>query len=255
MIDDNIISKLEQVGLDKKHAKVYLTTLESGGTTASEIARKSGEERVNTYYLLGQLVKKGLVYTATNKSGRLYIAHSPKKLIAMAKNRVEQIEGIIPELLSFESTNAQRPKIKFYEGVDGIKEVFNETLDLPKGSETLAFASYSVIAEHLKDFVPDFISRRAAKGITQRIIVVDDPRAREELLKNDKQDLRETRLVPKEQFPFEADQINIFSNKMFIASYVDMLALVIESKTVVNSFRAIFELAWLGAGQVETLKL
>lgn len=251
MEDEKILKSLEEIGIEEKPARVYLATLEMGGDVASVIARKANIERVNTYYILESLAKQGLVYTGLKGGKRIYVAHTPKKLATIAEARLKQIKGLIPELLSFESISGARPKIKFYEGEEGIKEVFNETLELPRGSETLAYASYQTVYTHLEEFVPDFIKRRAAKGITQRVIVEDTPQTRQNLVANDKRDLRETRLVPKDKFPFEVDQINIFGDKMFMASLKDLIAMVIESPTIARTQRAIFELAWIGAGQAQ----
>lgn len=251
MEDEKILKNLEQIGIDEKSARIYLATLELGGDVASAVAQKSGVERTNAYYILEKLASDGLVYTAEKAGKRIYVAHSPKKLISQQEEKLRQVKGLVPELLSFEGMNAVRPKVKFYEGAEGIKDLFNETLELPKGSETLAYVSYHTISEHLKDFVPEFPKRRAAHGISQRIIAEDSPLSREGLLGHDKEELRQTRLVPKEAFPFVADQINIFGNKMFIASMHDMLAMVIESESVAKSQRAIFELAWLGAKTLE----
>lgn len=247
MEDDKILKNMEQIGLDEKPARVYLATLELGGGSASFIAQKASVERVTTYHILEKLIADGLIYTAEKDGKRIYVAHSPKKLVSKQEEKLNQIKSMIPELLSFEGSNEIRPKIKFYEGEEGIKDLFNETLELPQGSETLAYVSYHTISKHLESFVPDFPKKRVARGISQRLIAEDSPQTRESLLKNDKDELRQTRLVPKEMYPFEADQINIFGNKMFIASLKDMLAMVIESETVAKSQRAIFELAWLGA--------
>ena len=251
MEDNTILKNLADIGIDEKPAKVYLAALSLGGSIASNIAQKAGIERVNTYYILEQLAKDGLIYTAEKDGKRIYVAHSPKKLVFKEEEKLRQIKGLLPELLSFESANEIRPRVKFYEGEEGIKEAFYETLELPKGAETLAYVSFHTVASHLEEFVPEFIKKRAAKGITQRCIAEDTEQTRENLLNNDDRDLRETRLVPKEIYPFKADQINIFGNKMFIASMKDMLAMVIESETVAQSQRAIFELAWLGAGTLK----
>lgn len=251
MEDERILKQLSEIGIEEKPARVYLAALELGGDVASVIARKANIERVNTYYILESLAKQGLVYTGLKDGKRIYVAHSPKKLAVIAEARLKQIKSLIPELLSFESASGVRPKIKFYEGEEGIKEVFNETLELPRGSETLAYASYQTVYAHLEEFVPDFIKRRAAKGISQRVIVEDTPQTRENLLANDKRDLRETRLVPKDKFPFEVDQINIFGDKMFMASLKDLIAMVIESPTIARTQRAIFELAWIGAKEYQ----
>lgn len=252
MENDQLLQQLAEIGIEKNLAKVYLATLELGGDVVSNISYKSGTGRVNTYYILEQLSDMGLVYLAEKDNKKIYIAHSPKKLIVKEEEKLKQIKNMIPELLSFESINIVRPKVKFYEGEEGIKTLFYETLELPKGTETLAYVSYHTISEHLKDFVTNFPAKRAAQGIKQRCIAEDTEQTKQNLLLKDKQELRETRLIPKEKYPFVADQINIFGNRMFIASLKDMIAMVIESETVAQSQRAIFELAWLGAKSFDT---
>ncbi len=71
------------------------------------------------------------------------------------------------------------------------------------------------------------------------------------LIENDKKDLRETKLLDRDKFPFSVDQINIFANKMFIVSYKDLLVVMIESFAISKTMKSIFELAWLGAKQVK----
>lgn len=63
--------------------------------------------------------------------------------------------------------------------------------------------------------------------------------------KNDRKENRVTRLVPKDKFPF-SNEINIFGNKVMIASFKDQIGVIIESADVARTQRAIFELAWLG---------
>ena len=96
--------------------------------------------------------------------------------------------------------------------------------------------------------MPNYLARRIAGGITQRALAEDSPEAREHLC-NDTKELRQTILLPKDKFPF-SNEINIFGNKLFIASYRDLLAVIIESEEIVRTQRTIFELAWLGAKQI-----
>lgn len=248
---DQLIDKLK---LNPNQAKVYLTLLQLGSGLIQEIADKSGTKRTTTYSILDNLIQKGLVNFVDKGQHREYFAENPKKIPAIfeqqemkIKEQQHIIKDILPELLSLYNAHATKPAIRTYEGLEGIKKVFDETLLLPKGSETLAYASYTTIKSHLKEYITGFIARRAKKGITQRCIAEDTPEAREDLVKNDKRDLRQTLLVDKSKFPFPVDQINIFGNKIFIASYKDLLAIVIESEPIALAMRSIFELAWLGA--------
>jgi sugar-specific transcriptional regulator TrmB len=248
---NQIIEAAEMLGFSDKMSAVYLASLELGGGSVAEIAKLSGVERVNTYYVLEQLQKDGFVYSGLLKKKIAYFAESPKKLLEAMEAKTRKFSEIIPQLLAMENSHATKPVIRFYEGIEGIKKVFEETLLLPKGSETLAFVSYSTVRSHLKEWTVDFIKRRAAKGIAQRCIAENTQQVQENLVANDVRDLRETRVVDKERYPFELDQLNIFGNKIFIASYTDMLALVIEGPAIAKTMRSIFELAWCSAQKIE----
>ncbi|OQB06669.1 MAG: hypothetical protein BWY19_00017 [bacterium ADurb.Bin212] len=241
---DKIVEKLAGIGIEEKPARVYLATLEIGGGLASEIAQKAGIERTHTYHLLEQLIREGLVYRSEKGNKLIFMAQSPKKIGQLIESRLEQAKNLIPELLMLEGSNTTKPKIKLYEGIEGIKQLFEETLDLPRGTETLAYSSAESIHDYLKEYVPQYLKRRVRKGISQRAIAENSEEAREHQ-KMDAEESRQTRLVDRNKFPFK-NEINIFGNKIMIASYRDLMGVIIESKEIADTQRAIFELAWLG---------
>ena len=243
-----ITNLLSELGLDDKSAAIYLATLELGGKPASVIAKKAGIERVNAYYILDQLVHKGLMYTAKSQRATVFVASSPRKLEALAEARLREIQKALPELLSIENSSSAKPRVRFYEGIEGIKQLFEETLDVPMGTETLAYSSAQDIHGYLKEYVPFYLDRRVKGKISQRAIAEYSPAALEHQ-RHDTQELRETVLVDSGRFPFK-NEINIFGDKVMIASYRDMMGVIIESKEIADTQRSVFELAWLGAKQV-----
>ncbi|MEI6144033.1 MAG: helix-turn-helix domain-containing protein, partial [Candidatus Berkelbacteria bacterium] len=219
----DIKTTVEKLGLNPNQAMVYLAVLQIGSGSIQKIAQKSSVKRTTTYSILDNLIQRGLVTYRQKGAHREYFAENPKKIPSLIERQVMQlqdrqknIEEVLPELASLYNVHSTKPTVRVYEGIEGIKQVFEETLSLKKGSETLAYASYQIISGYLHEFIQDYIHRRASRGITQRCIADDSEVSREELVKNDKRDLRVTRLVDKNKFPFEADQINIYGNKMFI---------------------------------------
>jgi len=251
----DIATVLQAVGLNENQVAVYITLLQMGSGEIQDIARKSGVKRTTAYSVLDVLMQEGLVSFVQKGAHREYFAEDPRKLpklLEEEKRRLnrkqERITEALPELASLYNAHATKPKIRFYEGIDGIKQMFEETLELKSGTEMLAFSSAESIHEYLRDYVPYYLEQRVAKGIRQRAIAEDSPEAREHQ-KNDAKELRQTRLVDREQFPF-SNEINIFGNKVMIASYKDLLGVIIESVEVARTQKAIFELAWIGAGSV-----
>lgn len=247
-MNQNLTNLLTELGLDHKSVQVYLATLELGGKPASTISKKAGVERVNTYYILDQLVHKGLVYSATENKTTVFVASSPRKLEALAQARLREIQKVLPELLSIENSSTTKPKVRFYEGIEGIKQLFEETLELPKGAEMLAYSSAQAIHGYLKEYVPFYLERRIKGKISQRAIAEASEEARSHQ-SNDVSELRETILVDVARFPFK-NEVNIFGDKVMIVSYGDLMGVIIESRDIAQTQRSIFELAWLGARTV-----
>ena len=243
---------LEQFGLNETQSDVYFTILQMGSGSIQEIARKSRTKRTTTYSVLETLITKSLVSFSHRGAHREYFAEDPKKLpliLDEAERRIanqkKSLNDILPELSSFYNAHATKPRIRLYEGVNGLKQVFEETLELKRGEETLAYSTAKLVHLFLEDWIQGYVKKRVAKGITQRAIVEDSPEARYHW-QNDKEELRETVIVPREAFPF-SNEINIFRNKLFIISYKELLGVVIESEEIARTQKAIFELAWRGA--------
>lgn len=249
----DLTSSLEQIGLRKRQIELYLALLQTGEATVQEIANKTKIKRTTVYSILDVLVAKGLAVYIDKGQHRFYYAENPKKVLLYFKDQKQNLENrekkfseILPELASLYNVKATKPKIRFYEGVEGLKAVFEETLTLKPNDEILAIATATIIHKVLGDeWVKNYLERRVKGKIKQKAIVEDSPSGREHQ-KNDKAENRITRLVPKEKFPF-ANEINIFGNKVMIASFKDQMGVIIESADVAKTWRAIFELAWLGA--------
>ncbi len=249
----DIKNTLLEIGLKDSQIKVYLSLLQMGQANIYELSAKTKVKRTTVYSILDVLVAKGLATYFEKEGHRTYFAENPKKVLLyfenqqqLVKTNLKKFMEIMPELSSIYNLKATKPKIRFYEGVEGLKQVFEETLTIKPRDEILAISTATLIHEVLGDeWVKNYLARRVAGRIQQRAIVEDSPWGREHQ-KNDKKENRLTRLAPKDKFPF-FNEVNIFANKVMIASYKDQIGVIIESADVANTQRALFELAWLGA--------
>lgn len=229
-----------------KEANVYLACLELGKGTVSQIARRANINRTHGYNILDSLVSRGLVNISGKEPKHEYAAESPDKIKEMLKNEIKkneeflkQAENIIPKLKSIHNIKG-RPQIRFYEGKEGLKQVYEDTLT-SKG-EILAYAMVEDVHKTLPEYFPKYYFRRAQKGIPIRAIFPDTKAARE-LTKDNKIQKRETALVPPEKFSF-SPEINVYNNKVMIASWREELGITIESQEIAEAMKKIFALAW-----------
>lgn len=246
-----MIEQLQKLGLTSKEATLYLATLELGeASPVSTIAKRAKLNRTTSYDILESLVKRGLVISSDHKNFRTYRAHSPEKLIAYLKEEsgryqrlAEEAEQIIPLLKTYDHALSGRPRVYFYEGEEGLIRVYEETLN--SSEEILAYASDQANQEAIPWYFPKYYKRRSAKGISIRALFPDTPKDRERHLL-DKEELRQSRLVPKTKLDF-TPEINFFDDKIMIADWKEKLGIIIESKEIVKVFKQSFELAWEAA--------
>ncbi len=242
--------QLTTLGFGSREAKVYLALLELGPSITTDIARKAGVNRTTAYPILESLAKDGLINFIGQTKIQKFAAESPEKVISFLEGKVREkqenlrkAQSLLPELLSVYNIGG-KPKVKFYEGIDQVREAFEDTLTT-KG-ELLAYAVGTDAFDALgEDYFRHYFKKRTDLGITVRCIAPDDSDSKT-ITTNDKRELRETRLVPHDRFYFSTET-NIYNNKILTVSWREKFAVIIESEEIASAQKKMYELAWLGA--------
>jgi sugar-specific transcriptional regulator TrmB len=240
-MEDNIKLLLRDLGLTEDQAKVYLAALELGQANMQDLAHKSGVKRTSIYNFIKELLAKGLIVTAKKRKRTVYSAIHPKQLVEVEKARLNELHRVLPELLAIYNKSSTKPRVTFYEGVDGIKEVL---LDMLKEKQPVsAFSDFKQMAATFGDYYFDvFPPERARRGIVSKNIVPDTSKARE-LAQKDARYLRETKFLPVADLKTE---INIYGNKVALNSYPSdpPFAVIIEDENIARTLRTIWEQLW-----------
>ena len=244
---------LQSFGFSDKETIVYIALLELGKGTVRQISSKAGINRTTAYDILGSLSNKGLVTISGKEPKSEYAVESPeaittylKKVAEETAEHIKKSEAIIPELELLHAKQ-NRPRIRFYEGKEGLKHVYEDTLTSTEPIR--AYASVGDMHAGLPGYFPDYYKRRAGKGIAIRAIVPDSEAGRERQT-FDKDEMRETALVPPDIYQFHPE-INIYDNKIMIASWREKLGIIIESHEIADAMKKIYELAWAEAKRLD----
>lgn len=243
---DEYESYLVNLGLKRNEAKVYLACVHLGPATVSKICAISGLQRTYVYDILEDLNVKGLVSFSKKAHITTFTALSLEKFKQIQEQKLARYSAVLPEMKLFEKVGIQLPKVRYYEGLDGVKSAIMDTLSVGNGGEILLYVSGVGLWDKEKSFAQDYINKRVKKNIKIRAIAEDNPETRFWTDK-DKEVLRTTRLVPVGLYPF-TNEIDIYGDKVLFTSLTDeILAVAVESKSIATMQRAIFELAWRGA--------
>lgn len=246
-----LIEDLKELGLTEEEAKVYLATLELGGSYVSTIARKAGVNRVGCYHTLANLIKKGIVSSYSKNKIKYFTVESPKILVNKHERLLKQAKSILPELESLSTNSVYKPKIQYYEGLEGIKRIFQDTLSTQ--NEILGYTNLKNLPRVIpEEYIKSYTKAKIDKGIKSRMLSPVSEEARKYTKKyypkNFDHNLVEIFLVNPGEFWFEYE-INIYDDKVALFSLKkdELIGLVLQSPVYAKTQRGIFNLAWLGA--------
>lgn len=237
-INEKLLKTLE---IDQMQAQVYLAALELGEATMQALARKSGVNRSTIYTFIDELKDRGFILEAQKSKRRMYSAVHPEHLVGMQKARLTELQNVLPELLAVYNTSAKKPRVRFYEGIQGLREVYADMLRERK--EIVAYEDLSnltpEVRKHLFEWFP---GERARKDILIKTISRDNPFTRE-FVKRNRGLLRETKFVAGQEFRTD---INIYGDKVAL---IDLQgnppsAVLIENRNLAETMRVVWQQLW-----------
>ncbi|HQH28571.1 MAG TPA: helix-turn-helix domain-containing protein, partial [Oligoflexia bacterium] len=112
------------MGLSANEAEVYLGALSCSRASVQQLARASGVKRTTVYYVVEQLKKKGLLNIQVKGLKEFVVAETPEKLDSMLDERKRLAQSVLPELLALYNFQGSDSFIKYYEGPEAMKSVY-----------------------------------------------------------------------------------------------------------------------------------
>lgn len=244
-----LIKNLTDFGLSDKEAKIYLALLELEIAPVQDVAKVAGINRSSAYVVLESLKKQGLVSVSDDKKIQQYIATPPEVLLQTAESRSknqlvikERIADILPDLKALYKGTKQKPKIRVFEGRQGLINALEEILN-NKEKIFRIFSSGENIIKILSDYLPDWAQRRCDLNIMLQGICVDNPYSR--ALMDTKLEKMRTVYVPKEKYPSLVDMvISDDAIGYLVADKTEITTIVLESREIAVAMKGIFDSAW-----------
>jgi HTH-type transcriptional regulator, sugar sensing transcriptional regulator len=235
---------LVQIGLHDTEARFYLAALELGQASVRDIAAKAGISRTNAYDVFSRLLEQGLVTEvgAATKKTMLVAAEPPDQLTELLDGRRRKLDVLLPELRSLHNRASGKPRVRFYQGRDGIKHVLNDTLGV-RDRKLLGILSMRDLYEVPgRAWMDDHVQRRIEAGVFLRVIrspIKDIAN----VWPQSAADLRDVRFASPD-FVFTMTSY-IYDDKVaIISSRRENFAMTIESEEYAVMQRNLFEVLW-----------
>ncbi len=239
----SLITILTSLGFSENEARVYVATYSCGESSPGTIAKESGLNRVTVYEILKRLTKNGIASTTDGVRGKVFSVISPDRLFQRLKYSMEEFQSNMKKFLELKYTHSHKqPKVMFYEGVDGLKEVYEDFCSKPN-TEAYTITNPEALYEALgKKYLSSVYRKRKKIGVTVRSLSPDSAdgvRAKN----NDETAGRKTRLFPNKKYSM-SNEIIIYGDRVALMSVSEKISVIIENKEIANSMKNMWKMAW-----------
>lgn len=240
------IAVLTDIGLTEAQAKAYITLTQLGPTAPPALAEKINETRSNTYKVLDKLVELGLARKLEHDNKIRYRVENPTALEALARQKRDtalaeekRIKDALPKLMTFFYTYSEQPGVRFYQGADGIRQVFEDMLRTRQ--DIYLLRSPADVKFYDEAFFAEYRRKRSELGI-RTIAITPNVASAVHNTDVDKINKFTRTWIPADAYTANV-QWCIYGNKVALISYGDeAIGMIIESPQIAESFRQAFNL-------------
>ncbi len=241
---------LEEIGLTKTEIKIYLTLLKLGQSTTTNIIREAGIHASKVYEFLDKLIQKGLVSYVIKANKKYFAASKPEYLKEFLKEKQRKIKEqekeigkLIPKLYSVRKSGKEIIKSEIYEGLRGVKSVYEKILStLKKGEMQYIIGAPRIANEKIEGFLLDWHKRRIKNGIRCKYIYDSDVRDYGKV--REQMPLTEVKYLPKNII--SPVWIEIFKDYVVIGHIkgYNAVLFLIQDKEIAKGYLDYFKLIW-----------
>lgn len=177
-----IVEKLQQIGLSKKEADLYVAGLPLGTVTVAQLAENTDINRTTAYQILDELVKKGLMTWVIDNKGKRIKANPPEMIseyLKIKKKEIDMVEDeirtILPKLsLSFSPTDTET-QLLYYRGDKGVNDMVWEMLkNVKNNSQVGGYADINWTESGGDDFTKKLRKEMIRRHIKDLAITSDE---------------------------------------------------------------------------------
>lgn len=230
---------LQDIGLSKNEAKVYLSLTYLGSSTAGAVAKHANVPRPNAYDALERLREKGLVAHSIKDKKKYFDASDPRNLLGILKEKENKLQLLLPQLM-LNKQMAKGSEAHIYEGAKSVRNMLDHFLEI--GQTRFAYGVPVRASEIIgKYFLENYHRRRTKLRLEMKMIYNSD--AKERIRWLNKMAYTESRYLPKE---YDSPVTTcICGDEVVLILYQDKpLVIQIKNGDIAKAYKKYFDLFW-----------
>lgn len=241
---------LKKAGLSSAQSEIYSCLLKNGVLSPAELAEKTTQSRENCYAIAKKLEEFGLIKSDNGKKLK-YQVLNPSAIETLVEKRRKVIvknEKIVKDnistLLDMFYANNEMPGARTLEGIDGIKEVFKDTLRVKKDVYFIRTVSDATLSgEKGGHFLHDYRNKLPHLGIHTYALTPINKEAMKKVKSGRDKEINFHRTWMPESDYTAPVEIQVYGDKVALISFGEtQMATVITSPTIAEAMRQILKL-------------
>lgn len=237
----DLISELVKIGMNINQAKVYLALLELGESSIQKLSKKCGVGRTLIYTFLDKMKSERYIAETSKGKTKVYSANNINTIIQKKEEDIKNLKNKSELFEKLKSNCINPPKVTFYEGIDGIKSVYDDILFSKK--DIKSFEDIEILKKNLPENFFDYFPKERAKREIWIKSISRESLIAKEFSRNNNELMRTTKFVNVP--PLNCD-INIYGNKVAIFDLQKdtQMALIIENESIAKTMEIIWDQIW-----------
>jgi len=234
---------LKSLDLSTPAAAIYLAGLELGPASILDLARKSKVKRTTIYTLLEELRAHGLVEIIRKGAKDKFVMANPERLLHMEKERLQNLENIMPRLKAIWNEPAEKPKIRYLTGIAGWEELIEEIRNSRQPYLHISGSQKYFLQAIGQKRMKQIILAKDDVGQKRQVLCARDPWTKN-FIKEMASPLREYRFLP-ENFQMETQLYLYAGNRVaFFSSEPELMIVIVENEAIYKLQEALFYSLW-----------
>ncbi|MEM4240336.1 MAG: helix-turn-helix domain-containing protein [Candidatus Woesearchaeota archaeon] len=229
---------LQDLGLSVNEAKVYVSLLNLGATTAGKIAEKCKLHRTNVYDALERLAEKGLASYILKDETKIFEASDPALLSRLIEERREKLETVMPQLM-LDKQLSKKTTVQVYEGVKAFKLALYNLLKYKKPICIYGLPKHA--PEMVKSFIDLFHKTRIERKIVMKHIYNEN--AQERIAYLNSLAYTEAKYLP-HQFDTPISTVTCGCEVLIVYWLEPLTFIRIESQQLADTYKKYFEVLY-----------
>lgn len=250
----DINKTLEILGIKPATKRVLEVLVKRNDSSAADLATELNMPKSSVYDALNELLRNSLIIELSGNNSKRFAISDTDQLARIHAQKMKELSSAHTEILSFIQSNQKesyvaQPKIKFYSGIEGVRQAFR---DMPWHKDCSEAYLMWPMKDMLETLDEEFLKHHSEQRLKYNVLIKSIRKNSDKILQdnnhawlesNKEEKLREVKYAP-ESFDWKMSYWIYGDKCLFASGGSEKCAFVIHSKEFSSLMKLLWDQVW-----------